>query len=142
MSDAAKPQPKPVFGSTVWADFQSELAAKASKDENFREELLADPKDVLGKEMAKLAKEMDKLPEDATHVGIPKNMKVVVLEQTEDTIYLIIPPLMSSATASDAAYDGELSVEQLDAVAGGSDDFCNGTACTLTIPGSADCFTY
>jgi hypothetical protein len=44
--------------------------------------------------------------------------------------------------SSGAAVDGELSIAQLEAVAGGSDDFCNGTACTLTIPGSADCFTY
>jgi len=133
-------QPKPVFGTTVWADFQSELAAKAAKDENFRKELLADPKDVLGKEMAKLAKERGKLPDDATSVGIPKNLKVVVLEQTEDTMYLIIPPLMASSTSGGAA--DELSMEQLDAVAGGSDDFCNGTACALSLPGSADCFTY
>lgn len=132
------PQPKPLFGSTVWEDFQSELAAKAAKDENFRKELIADPRDVLGKEMAKLAKERGKLPKDATHVGIPKNLKVVVLEQTDDTIYLMIPPLMSSSGAA----DGELSMEQLDAVAGGSEDFCNGTACGLTLPGSADCFTY
>lgn len=131
-------QPKPVFGTTVWADFQSELAAKAAKDENFRKELLADPKEVLGKEMAKLAKERGKLPEDATSVGMPKNLKVVVLEQTEDTMYLIIPPLMASSGAA----DGELSMEQLDAVAGGSDDFCAGTACALSLPGSSDCFTY
>lgn len=131
-------QPKPLFGSTVWEDFQSELAAKAAKDENFRKELIADPRGVLGKEMAKLAKERGKLPEGKTSVGIPKNLKVVVLEQTEDTIYLMIPPLMSSSGAN----DGELSMEQLDAVAGGSDDFCNGTACGLTLPGSADCFTY
>lgn len=131
-------EPKPVFGTTVWADLQSEIAAKAAKDENFRKELLANPKEVLGKEMAKIAKERGKLPEGSTSIGIPKDMKVNVIEQTEDTICLIIPPLVAPA----APYDGELSSDQLDAVAGGSDDFCNGTACTLTIPGSADCFTY
>lgn len=134
----AKIPPKPLFGSTVWTDLQADLAAKAGKDANFRKELLADPKGVLGKEMAKIAKERGKLPKDATSVGIPKTMKVVVLEQTDDTIYLIIPPLAAAAGKA----DGELSIEQLEAVAGGSDDFCNGTACGITIPGSADCFTY
>lgn len=33
-------------GSTLWVDFQAELAAKAAKDENFRRELLANPREI------------------------------------------------------------------------------------------------
>lgn len=131
-----KPAPKPLLTSTLWEDIQADFAAKAGKDADFRRELLADPAAVLGKELARIGKEKGKLPEDLEKVELPNDMKVVVLEQQTDALYLIIPPLVAQES------NEELSMEQLDAVAGGSDDFCNGTACTLTIPGSADCFTY
>lgn len=134
-------QAKPFIGSTAWEDLQADLATRAGKDENFRQALLKDPKGVLGQEMTKLGKEMGTLPEDKKSVDLPDSMKVVVLEQTGDTLYLIIPPSMAAG-----AGDGELSVEQLEAVAGGKPgdtyDTCDYTVCALTIPGSCDCVSW
>lgn len=134
-------QTKPFLGSTAWEELQASLSARAAKDENFRQALLKDPKGVLEQEMTKLAKEMGMLPEGKKSVGLPDSMKVAVLEQTGDTLYLIVPPLVSAG-----AGDGELSAEQLEAVAGGkpgdSYDTCDYTVCAITIPGSCDCASW
>lgn len=134
-------QTKPFLGSTAWEDLQSDLAARAGKDEAFRQALLKDPKGVLEQEMAKLAKEKGLLPQEKTSVGLPDSIKVVALEQTADAIYLIIPPLVSAG-----AGNGQLSDEQLEAVAGGkpgdSYDTCDYTVCAITVPGSCDCASW
>ena len=132
---------KSFLGSTVWEDLQTNLAVRAGKDEAFRQTLLKDPKGVLEQEMAKVAKEMGLLSKDKTSVGLPDSMKVVVLEQTADTIYLTIPPSISA----DAGIV-ELSDSQLEAVAGGKPgdtyDTCDYTVCAITVPGSCDCASW
>lgn len=132
---------KTLFGSTAWEDLQVNLAARAGKDENFRQALLKDPKDVLEQEMTKIAKEMGLLPEGKKSIGLPDSMKVVVLEQTGDALYLTIPPLVSAGMG-----DGELSVAQLESVAGGNPgdtyDTCDYTVCAITVPGSCDCTSW
>ncbi|AET69224.1 TOMM propeptide domain protein [Desulfosporosinus orientis DSM 765] len=89
----------------TWQEFQNELIVRALKDESFRKELLADPKAMVEKEMARL-KEGAKLP---------ASLEIKVIEQPANALYLVLP------TMSD-----ELSDEALDAVAGGemACDFC------------------
>ena len=61
---------------TQQKDFQSHLIAKAWKDESFREELLSDPKAVIEREFG---------------TKTPENTEIRVLEETPDTIYLVLP---------------------------------------------------
>ena len=72
------------------------MAEWASKDPNYRKALLADPKKVLEAQMQR---------------KIPDNVKVKVVEETPDTVYLIAPYV---------AQQGELSDSDLERVAGGN----------------------
>jgi len=81
-----------------WQEFQNELIVKALKDESFRQELLADPKAMVEKEMGKL-KEGSKLP---------AGLEVKVIQQPANALYLVLPTMPE-----------ELSDEALDNVAGG-----------------------
>ena len=72
------------------------IAEFASKDPNYRKALLADPKKVLEAQMQR---------------KIPDNVKVKVVEETPDTVYLIAPYV---------AKQGELSDSDLERVAGGN----------------------
>jgi hypothetical protein len=57
-------------------DLEIHLITRALKDEGFRQELLANPKEVVEKELG------TKLPED---------LEINVLEETEDTLYMVLP---------------------------------------------------
>ncbi|GAB6174407.1 hypothetical protein JCM15765_38850 [Paradesulfitobacterium aromaticivorans] len=81
-----------------WQEFNDGLITRALKDESFRQELLANPKAVVEKEMGKLK----------GGAKLPAAMEVKVIEQPANTLYLVLP------TQSD-----ELSDETLDSVAGG-----------------------
>lgn len=83
----------------TWQEFQQGIIMKTLKDDNFRKELLADPKAVLEQEMAKIK----------PGAKLPKNFAVQVLEQPANTLYLVLPAPNAS----------ELSDEELDTVAGG-----------------------
>jgi hypothetical protein len=77
------------------------LIEKSSEDEYFRRRLLEDPKGPVEQELG------TRLPED---------MRVVTVEETQDTIYLVLP------SASVAGVEGvELSDQELQSVAGGWD---------------------
>ncbi len=75
-------------------DFEAELIAKTWEDKEFREKLLQDPKAMV----EKLGGE--KLPSD---------MKVTVLEETANQVYLVIP----------RNPDDQLSEAELSTIAGG-----------------------
>ncbi|WP_445632369.1 Nitrile hydratase alpha/Thiocyanate hydrolase gamma domain-containing protein [Nostoc sp. DSM 114161] len=77
-------------------EIESELIAKAWKDEAFKKELISNPKAVYGRELGQ---------------ELPKNLTIRVVEETADTIYLALP---RSPQVSE-----ELSDEALEAVAGG-----------------------
>lgn len=83
--------------------------AKAWVDKGFRKALIADPKKTI---------------EDLFKITLPENLKFNVQEEKPDTVTINLP-----AQAS----DGELSDDQLDAVAGGWGCFCD---CFST-----DCFS-
>jgi hypothetical protein len=71
------------------------VIAKAWQDEAYRKELIADPKGVLQKEFG---------------VELPEGLSIEVLEESPSKLYIVIPPKPT----------GELSDEQLEAVAGGA----------------------
>ncbi|NEQ20151.1 MAG: NHLP leader peptide family natural product precursor [Microcoleus sp. SIO2G3] len=81
-------------------EFESELIARAWKDEAFKQELVSNPKAVFARE---LQQEM------------PEGLEIRVLEETPNTLYLVIPrnPLDTQVTE-------DLSEEALEAVAGGT----------------------
>lgn len=66
------------------AEFEAHLVDKAWRDEVFREELLRDPKAVVARELAQL-REGDVL--------FPEHLKISVMQESEDQLYLVIPPL-------------------------------------------------
>lgn len=88
----------------TWLEFHNELIVKALKDEDFRQELLADPKAVAQKEISKLDEE----------IKLPADLEFKVIEQPANVLYLVLP------TMSD-----ELSDDQLDMIAGGKDQTAN-----------------
>jgi hypothetical protein len=78
---------------------QSTLIAKCWTDEEFKQELLSDPKAVIERELG---------------TELADSVQIQVLEETPTTFYLSIPVKPS------AGVEGELSDEELEAVAGGS----------------------
>lgn len=86
------------------AEFEKELILKAWKDPAFREELIANPKRVVEREIQALKAD----------VTLPEDLEVVVLEETAKKIYLVLPPHPGEMTGQ------EISDEALDAVAGGT----------------------
>jgi hypothetical protein len=81
-----------------WQELQNELIVRAMKDENFRKELLSNPKALVEKEIGKLKKD----------AKLPETLEVKVIEQPANALYLVLPTMPD-----------ELSDEALDNVAGG-----------------------
>jgi Nitrile hydratase, alpha chain len=84
------------------AEVERTLVQRSLQDEDFRRRLLDDPKGTLEQELG------DRLPED---------VEVRVVEETAESIYLVLPsasPLVGEG--------GELSDEELQRVAGGYTD--------------------
>lgn len=77
---------------------QSALVAKSWLDESFKEELISDPKGVIARELG---------------TEIPEGIEIQVIEETPTTYYLSIPVKPAIGV------EGELSDEELEAVAGG-----------------------
>jgi hypothetical protein len=85
-------------------EFEAQIVKKAWKDPKFKKELLADPKAVLEKELKAVSKD----------AKLPASMKVNVVEETADTIYLVLPRNPKEVVGKD------LSDKDLEAVAGGT----------------------
>ena len=83
------------------AEVERRLIDRSLKDESFRQRLLFDPKGTLEQELER---------------GLPEGVQVRAVEETKDTIYLVLP----SASAL-GGQGGSLSDQELDAVAGGGD---------------------
>ena len=86
------------------------VVAKAWKDEKFRKELITNPKSVISKEFG---------------VNLPDNVNVKVVEEDAKNLYMILP--------MNPKIEGELSDEQLEAVAGGACMVLGGIAIGVTI---------
>jgi hypothetical protein len=92
------------------AEMERRLIEKSVQDEDFRQRLIEDPKGAVEQELG---------------ARLPEEVRVVTVEETTDTIYLVLP---STSMAGGEA--GELSEQELQSVAGGWDPFpkdCNNT---------------
>ena len=83
-------------------EMERRLIEKSVEDEAFRQRLIEDPKGAVEQELG------TRLPED---------VRVVTVEETQDTIYLVLP-----STSMAGAEGGELSDQELESVAGGWQD--------------------
>jgi hypothetical protein len=87
--------------------FLEDIGLKASEDEAYKKALLMDPvKTVEARLKAKL----------------PKNLKITVLEEKPDELFIVVPH----------KGDGELSESELEAVAGGGVCWKNPACCVCT----------
>ena len=78
---------------------EKRLVERSLQDDVFRQHLLADPKATVEQELG---------------ARLPEEVRVVALEETADTIYLVLPSASPSGDES-----GELSDRELEAVSGG-----------------------
>jgi hypothetical protein len=84
------------------AEWERTIVQRSLQDEDFRQRLLDDPKGTLEQELWS---------------GLPEGFEVRVVEESADTIYLVLP---SASALGDQG--GELSDGELEAVAGGLGD--------------------
>ena len=69
-------QPNSKLAIQTRKDLEIHLITRALKDEEFKQELLANPKAVIEKEL---------------DIELPSDLEINVLEETEDTLYMILP---------------------------------------------------
>jgi Nitrile hydratase, alpha chain len=82
------------------AEVERRIVQRSLQDDALRQRLLADPRAAVEEELG---------------TRLPEEVRVVAVEETADTIYLVLP------SASAAGEGGELSDQELEAVAGGWD---------------------
>jgi len=106
-------------GGSGRAEMERNIVQRSLEDEEFRQRLLEDPRAAVEREMGR---------------RLPEGVQVRVVEESADTIYLVLP---SASALGDQG--GELSDQDLEAVAGGvggkytdNDDTC-GRACNTDI---------
>ena len=91
-------------------EMERRLIEKSVEDDSFRQRLIEDPKGAVEEELGR---------------RLPEGVRVVAVEESADTIYLVLP-----STSMAGAEGGELSDRELESVAGGWDPFpheCNNT---------------
>ena len=81
------------------SEVERRLVQRSMEDEDFRQKLLDDPKGALEQELG---------------IGLPEGVEVRVVQESADTIYLVLP------SASAVGEGGDLSDEALEEVAGGA----------------------
>jgi hypothetical protein len=93
------------------AQMERRLIEKSVEDEDFRQRLMEDPKGAVEQELG---------------TRLPEEVRVVTVEETADTIYLVLP-----ATPMAGRESIELSDQQLESVsgAGTSGDFWGALTC-------------
>ena len=92
------------------SEIERKLIHRSVEDESFRRRLLDDPRATVEQEL---------------ETRLPESVEVRVVEETQDTIYLVLP-----ATLTAGREGAELSDQQLESVAGGwGDTAFGGTEC-------------
>jgi hypothetical protein len=103
-------------------EMERRLIEKSVQDEAFRQRLIEDPKGALEQELG---------------ARLPKELRIMVVEETQDTIYLVLP-----STSMAGAEGVELSEQELESVAGGMaswNEYCGGKTGD---PNDGACATY
>jgi Nitrile hydratase, alpha chain len=95
------------------AEMERRLVERSLQDESFRQRLLEDPKAAVEEELG---------------TQLPEDVRVQAVEETAETIYLVLP------SASPVGEGGELSDLELEAVAGAGwgsveTEWCTGPDC-------------
>jgi hypothetical protein len=80
------------------AEMERRLIERSLQDDVFRQQLLADPRAIIERE---------------TETQLPEDLRVVAVEETSDTIYLVLP------STSPVGEGGDLTDQELEAVTGG-----------------------
>ncbi len=83
-------------------DIERRLIEKSFRDEAFRQQLLREPKSAVEQELG---------------TQLPEGIQVRVVQETAEPLYLVLP----SASSPVSPQSGEISDEDLEAVAGGGD---------------------
>jgi hypothetical protein len=100
-------------------DARRRLIGRSVEDEDLRQRLLADPKGTVEQELG---------------AKLPEGVEIRAVEETPDTVYLVLPP--KAPVAADQG--GELSDRELEAVAGGWDQAA-GTSDETCAPRGIQC---
>jgi Nitrile hydratase, alpha chain len=87
-------------GGTGRDEVERRIIQRSIEDESFRQRLIEDPKAAVEQELG---------------TRLPEEVRVVTVEETADTIYLVLP-----STPMEDAEGGELSDLELEEVAGGA----------------------
>jgi len=95
------------------AEMERRLVERSLQDESFRQRLLEDPKAAVEEELG---------------TQLPEDVRVQAVEETAETIYLVLP------SASPLGEGGELSDRELETVAGGGSTAW-GETCSCGSPG-------
>ncbi len=93
-------------------EMERSIVQRSLEDENFRQRLLDDPKAALEEELG---------------TRLPEGVQIRAVEETAQTIYLVLP-------SSSPLGEGELSERDLEAIAGGADTVW-GATCSCGSPG-------
>jgi Nitrile hydratase, alpha chain len=95
------------------AEIERRLIQRSMEDEDFRQRLLADPKATVEQELG---------------TRLPEGVEARVVEESQQTIYLVLP------SASPLGGEGvELSDQELEEVAGGGESVWNDTCTCHTV---------
>ena len=100
-------------------EMERKLAQRCLEDEAFRQQLLEDPKAVVEQELG---------------AQLPSGMMVRAVEETADTVYLVLPPASGAG-----AQGGELSDSDLESVAGGGWENASNSTCGFEYSCGGNC---